>query len=82
MLVLTRKLGEAIMIGDDVEVCVVRIEHDAVKLGIQAPRHLSIYRHEIHQQIKENNLAAARAASAVLPVLRLPKTTQTTAQRP
>lgn len=72
MLVLSRKLNESIMIGDDIEIRVSRIDHDLVKIGVIAPRSFAIYRNEIFQQIKESNLAAVRSAGAAVPQLSLP----------
>ncbi len=67
MLILSRKTNEGIMIGDDIEIRVARIDHDTVRIGISAPRNLSIFRDEIYRQTKESNLAAARPAGAVNP---------------
>lgn len=71
MLVLTRKTGEGIMIGDEIEVRVNRIEADFVKLAIRAPRNLAIYRNEVYKQIKESNLGAVRKPDGELPKLSL-----------
>lgn len=70
MLILTRKLNESIMIGDDIEIRIARIENDTVRIGIEAPRHFTIYRDEIYRQIKDSNLAAVRPAAPVLPQLK------------
>ena len=69
MLVLTRKINEGIMIGDEIEIRVARIDGETVKIGIQAPRHFTIYRNEIYRQIKETNLGAVRPPGAALPQL-------------
>lgn len=59
MLVLTRKVGESIRIGDDIEVIVTAIEQNKVKIGIRSPRHIPVYREELYQKIQEDNLEAA-----------------------
>lgn len=58
MLVLTRKVGETIMIGDGIEVKVVSIDGDQVKLGIEAPRHIKVHRQEVFEAIQDENKAA------------------------
>jgi carbon storage regulator len=59
MLVLTRKLGESIRIGDDIIVKVVELDSRHVKLGIEAPRSVSVNREEIYERIQKENLAAS-----------------------
>lgn len=58
MLVLTRKTGESIMIGDEIELKIISVEGDQVKLGIEAPRSVKVYRSEIYKAIQEENKAA------------------------
>jgi carbon storage regulator len=58
MLALTRRKGESIIIQDNIEVVVLGIQGEQVKLGIIAPKTISIYRKEIHEQIKAENKAA------------------------
>ena len=52
MLVLTRRLGEAVTIGDEIKIIVVEIDGKQVKLGIDAPRTIEIYREELYRKIK------------------------------
>lgn len=59
MLVLTRKLDEKIMIGKDVIISVLEIEGGNVKLGIKAPRDISILRMEVFEKIQNENIASA-----------------------
>ncbi|MBU7594567.1 carbon storage regulator CsrA [Metabacillus halosaccharovorans] len=59
MLVLTRKTGETIQIGDEIEVTVLSIQGDQIKLGINAPKNIEIHRKEIYLSIKESNNEAA-----------------------
>ena len=59
MLVLARKKNESIVINDDIEIYVVDINHDQVKLGIRAPKHVKIHRKEIFDSIKEEMKNAA-----------------------
>ena len=60
MLVLARKLGESIVIGDDITVKIISIEKGVVKLGIDAPRDISIVRNELLEDIKDSNIAASK----------------------
>ena len=67
MLLITRRAGEKIMVGDDVVVHVMEIVGNTVRVGIEAPRSLPIYREEIWQSVREENRAAADAAPLELP---------------
>ena len=69
MLILARRIGESIMIGDQVELTVVDIKGDQVKLGINAPSQVKVYRREVYAAIQEENRAAASAAPQTLPSL-------------
>jgi len=66
MLVLSRKKDESVVIGNDIEIMVVGVEGDNVKLGIKAPKDISIYRREIYDQIQAANIEAASASPEVL----------------
>ncbi len=59
MLVLNRKKGEAIIIGNDIEIYIVEVQGDNIKIGIEAPREVRIYRKEIYEEIVEANRQAA-----------------------
>ena len=59
MLVLTRKKGESILLGDDIEIHVVSVEDGSVKLAINAPRNVTIIRKELIKEIREENISAA-----------------------
>jgi carbon storage regulator len=85
MLVLSRKLNQSIMIGDNVQLVVVSIDRDTVKLGIQAPREVPVHRFEVYEEIQRANRAAVpgdtletatvRAAPATLKSRRQPPKT-------
>lgn len=60
MLALARKKGQSIVIGNDIEVTLLEIKGDQVKLGISAPKSVSIYRKEIYAQIQEENKNAGQ----------------------
>lgn len=61
MLVLTRKPGETVMLGEDIQVKIVSVDGDQVKIGIEAPRALKIYRREVYEAIQKENEAALEA---------------------
>ncbi len=60
MLVLARRLNESFMIGDQIEIVVVEIRGDQVKIGIKAPKSISIHRKEVYEDIQKENLAASK----------------------
>jgi carbon storage regulator len=55
MLVLSRKKSEVIVIGDDIEILVVELSGDKVRLGIQAPKEVTVHRKEVYERIKREN---------------------------
>lgn len=58
MLVLARRINESIMIGDDIEVVVIDIKGDQVKVGVKAPKKITVHRKEIYDEIRRENLSA------------------------
>lgn len=66
MLVLTRKPGQSIIIGEGIVVTVLDVKGDQVRLGINAPRDLPVHREEVYAMIKAENIAAARAEPGIL----------------
>ncbi len=66
MLVLTRKLEESVMIGDEIEVRVLGIHGDQVRLGFSAPRNVAVFRKEVFEAIQEENRQAAHSNRAGL----------------
>ena len=64
MLVLSRKVNQSIMVGDNVRVVVVAVDRDQVKLGIEAPREIAVHRSEIYEEIQRSNRSAAAAGTA------------------
>ena len=63
MLVLTRKANQSIMIGDDVEVSVLAVSRDKIRLGITAPREIPVVRKEVYLSIKEEQVSAEEGAT-------------------
>ncbi|MCO4782604.1 MAG: carbon storage regulator CsrA [Candidatus Cloacimonetes bacterium] len=61
MLVLTRKKNQKIMIGDDIELTIVDIKNEQIKLGVSAPRHVKVFRKEVYDAIQEENRVATQS---------------------
>ena len=67
MLIITRRPGEKIMLGDDIVVEVMEVSGSSVRIGIAAPKSVPVYREEIWTAVKEENQAAAAAETTTLP---------------
>lgn len=65
MLILSRKVNESIMIGDQIAISVVEFKGDQVKLGIKAPKEVKVYRQEVYEAIQLENKAAARTGTTL-----------------
>jgi carbon storage regulator len=61
VLVFTRKKGESLVIGNEIEVTILSTSAGGVKVGITAPRHISVHRHEVYEAIRRQNLAASQS---------------------
>ena len=70
MLVFTRKKGESLVIGNEIEVTILNLGSGNVKLGINAPRHISVHRQEVYESIKKENLAASRSQIPAADILK------------
>lgn len=70
MLILTRKKGETIQIGNEIEIKIISIQGDQVKIGIEAPKTVEVYRKEIYEQIQEENKQAATSSMNVLDLIK------------
>lgn len=66
MLIITRKKGESLMIGDDIEIIVSKIDDGSVKLGIKAPRDIDILRKELYEEVEQENKAATQIDISML----------------
>ncbi len=62
MLILTRKAGESLYLGDTIKVTVLKVQGNQVKLGFEIPEDLTVYREEVYLRIKEENLTAVQAS--------------------
>jgi carbon storage regulator len=69
MLILARKPNESIIIGDQIEISVIDIKGDQVKIGITAPKEIKVYREEVYRAIQRENIEAAKAKPETLPTL-------------
>ncbi|MCP3997440.1 MAG: carbon storage regulator CsrA [bacterium] len=65
MLVLTRRPGESIVIGENIVITVIEIKGGQVRIGIDAPREVDVYREEIYEQVKQENLSAIANVDAI-----------------
>ena len=68
MLILSRKINEKIMIGDDISISIIEIRGDQVRIGVDAPKTVKVFRQEVYDAIKAENKAASLSLN-VLPVL-------------
>lgn len=66
MLVITRKKDESVLIGDDIEIIVVKLDDGSVKLAIKAPREVTILRKELYKEITEENKKSVSVDSSIL----------------
>jgi carbon storage regulator len=64
MLVLTRKPNQAIVIGDDIRIVVVSVDRDQVRLGIEAPREVSVHRAEVYEEIQRGEVRTKKATGS------------------
>lgn len=71
MLVLARKKGESIMLGDHTEIVVLGTEGDTVRIGIKAPKNVEVYRKEVYLQIQESNKNASEHKVSPLSISKL-----------
>jgi carbon storage regulator len=71
MLVLSRRANQSIVVGDDIVITVLDIRGDQVRIGIRAPRDVTVHREEVHAQIRQENRAASEI-SAIYPSLHPP----------
>ena len=62
MLILTRKIGQSIRIGDDIIVKIVEIDGSQIKIGIEAPKGVAIFREELYEKLKESNIEALKTS--------------------
>jgi len=66
MLIITRKKGESLMIGDDIEIIISKIDDGSVKIGIKAPRDIQILRKELYEEVEQENKEATKIDISML----------------
>ncbi|MHC1743733.1 MAG: carbon storage regulator CsrA [Syntrophobacteraceae bacterium] len=87
MLVLTRKVGESIRIGDEIEVVVTAVDQNKVRIGVKSPRNIPVYREELYRRIQQENQQAANVAmndlDEMLKIVKTPESSESaTSERP
>ena len=70
MLVITRKKGESLLIGDDIEIKIVKVDDGSVKIGIEAPKDKVILRKEVYENVKQENTNAITNIDDILNLLK------------
>ncbi|WP_315168011.1 carbon storage regulator CsrA [Metaclostridioides mangenotii] len=70
MLVISRKKDDTILLGDDIEITVISVDNNTVKLGISAPKDVSILRKEVYEKVKEENIKAINKKSNLSDLLK------------
>jgi carbon storage regulator len=69
VLILTRRVGENVIVGDDIVISVIEVRGDAVRIGIQAPRSVSVHREEVYLELQRANREAASSSDAAVGTL-------------
>ena len=65
MLILSRKTNEKIVIGDDITISIIEIKGDQIRIGVDAPRHIKVFRQEVLAEIKAENKAASESSPSL-----------------
>jgi carbon storage regulator len=76
MLVLSRKPGESLRVGEDVRITVVSTASGQVRIGIEAPENVTIYREEVYERIVQANVEAAKASASAVDAIAPPRTSK------
>ena len=65
MLILSRRVDEKVIIGDDIKISIIEIRGDQVRIGIDAPKKVKVFRQEVYDAIKAENKAASKSATVI-----------------